>query len=113
MYRSQPGSARPVQEQHHHLPSREEENVQLEQPEDEMHYTAENQQESYDDGTLEEVFHLGAMEQALPNDDGQDYGNDDQGEDGYYEEDQQEYGDEVFLSNDEQWLSEHWTAKRV
>ena len=111
MNRSRQGSARPVGEQHHHLDDHVEEQQteeQAEQPREEMHYNQNSDSPDYDDGTLEGMYNFESLEQALPDEENEYY----EGEEGFAEE-EQEYEDELFLANQDQWLSEHWTARRV
>jgi len=110
MSRPQQGSARPVAEQHHHLDHQEEERdreSQAEQLNEEVNLTQEpDSQYDYDDGTLEGSYYLGDLEKALPD---EEYYEDEEG----YVQEESTYEDELFLTNEDEWLSRHWTARRV
>jgi len=104
----QQGSARPVAEQHHYLDHHEEERTgedRAEQSNEEVNLN-QDVDDQYDDGELESAYYLGELNDALP--DGEYYEEDE----GYIQE-EEEYDDEIFLNNEDQWLSRHWTAKRL
>jgi len=103
----QPGSARPVVEQHHYLDHHEEEcngEDHAEQPNEEVNLN-QDANVQYDDGELEIAYYLGELGEALPDDEYYE-------EDDVYYEDKEYDDDEIFLANEDQWLSQHWTARR-